>query len=69
MTGGGPAGCAAAIRLADAGHDVLEVLAPDTQHELRDLGVALEGDGILERLERVRNVYPARGSLKDDLPA
>ncbi|HXJ33377.1 MAG TPA: FAD-dependent oxidoreductase [Candidatus Eisenbacteria bacterium] len=76
VIGGGPAGCAAAIRLVQQGHDVLvlerlaeasngaeaiesgELLAPGTQHECDELGVAFEGPWVLDRMRGVRNVYP-----------
>jgi flavin-dependent dehydrogenase len=74
VIGAGPAGCAASIPLARAGHAVMtlerkatedgeditsgEVLAPATQHECEQLGVALEGSWLLDRLEGLRNVYP-----------
>ncbi len=74
VIGGGPAGCAAAVRLAQAGHDVLvlerraseegeeiasgEVLAPAAQLECEALGVALEPEWLCDRFTGVRNVYP-----------
>jgi len=74
VIGGGPAGCAAAIRLAEAGHDVLllerrsaeegedlasgEVLAPMAQEELAALGVTLPTTALFDRFAAVRNVYP-----------
>ncbi len=74
ITGAGPGGCAAGIRLAEAGHDVLmlerdpldagpdvtsgEVLALQTQIECRDLGIGLDADWVYDRLRFVRNVYP-----------
>ena len=76
VIGGGPAGCAAAIRLVAAGHDVLvlerraeatdgdehiesgELMAPMTQIECKQLGVALEGPWVCDRTTAVRNVYP-----------
>ena len=74
VIGAGPAGCAAAIRLAEAGHDVLllerkaaeegediasgEVLAPIAQDELARLGVELPPSCLFDRFDRVRNVYP-----------
>jgi flavin-dependent dehydrogenase len=72
------------MRLLSAGHDVLiverdaidagpdmtsgEVLAPATQHELDELGVSLEGDWVLDRVERVRNVYPDLSWTLHDFP-
>jgi len=76
VIGGGPAGCAAAIRLVGAGHDVLvlerraedidgevsiesgELMAPATQIECEQLGVALGGPWVCDRTRGVRNVYP-----------
>jgi flavin-dependent dehydrogenase len=74
IAGGGPAGCAAAIPLAKAGHDVLmlerdpldagpdmtsgEVLAYATQLECQNLGVDLDAPWAYERFRFVRNVYP-----------
>jgi flavin-dependent dehydrogenase len=74
VIGAGPAGCAAAIRLAEAGHDVVllerkaaeegediasgEVLAPIGQDELARLGVELPPSCLFDRFDRVRNVYP-----------
>lgn len=74
VVGAGPGGCATAIRLVQAGHDVLvierdtleaapditsgELLAPQTQQELAAIGVPIEGDWVLDRIDRVRNVYP-----------
>ena len=84
IAGAGPAGCAAAIRLQKAGHDVLvierdtlaaapdmtsgEVLSPMTQHELRDVGVAAEGDWVLDRVHRVRSVFPDLSWTMHDFP-
>ena len=74
MIGAGPAGCAAAIRLAAAGYDVLalerkehedgedltsgEVMVVPTQNECAQLGVTFEGDWVLDRITGFRNVYP-----------
>lgn len=74
VVGAGPAGCAAAIRLAEAGHDVLllerkreedgediasgEVLAPMAREELAELGVELPPSCLFDRFTAVRNVYP-----------
>src|SRR5271156_4146123 len=74
VIGAGPAGCAAAIRLADAGLDVLalerkeredgeditsgEVLVVPTQNECDQLGVRFEGEWVLDRITGFRNVYP-----------
>jgi len=74
ITGAGPGGCSAAIRLAEAGHDVLmlerdpldagpdvtsgEVLALQTQIECGQLGVDLKAEWAYERFRFVRNVYP-----------
>lgn len=74
VIGAGPAGCAAGVRLAAAGHDVVvlerkpiedgeditsgEVLAPATQTECAELGLELAGDWLLDRFHGVRNVYP-----------
>lgn len=74
VVGSGPAGAAAAIRLAEAGHDVLvlerkeaddgidyasgELFSPAAQVELAEINVALEGDWVLDRVSGVRNVYP-----------
>ena len=86
VIGGGPAGCAAAIRLVGAGHDVLvlerrakasngaeaiesgELLAPMTQHECHELGVACEGPWVLDRTTGVRNVYPDLSWTFHELP-
>jgi flavin-dependent dehydrogenase len=86
VIGGGPAGAAAAIRLVDAGHDVLvlerrteasdgleaiesgELLAPMTQVECQQLGVAFEGPWVLDRTTGVRNVYPDLSWTHHDLP-
>ena len=74
IAGAGPAGCAAGIRLAEAGFDVLmverdpmdagpditsgEVLALGTQLECASLGVSLDEDWAYGRMRFVRNVYP-----------
>jgi len=74
VIGAGPAGCAAAIRLVDAGFSVLalerkeredgeditsgEVLVVPTQTECDQLGVKFEGDWVLDRITGFRNVYP-----------
>jgi flavin-dependent dehydrogenase len=74
VIGGGPAGCAAATRLAEAGHGVLvlerepvsgnrdrtsgEVLAPATQLELAEVGVEVKGEWVLDPFVAVRNVFP-----------
>jgi flavin-dependent dehydrogenase len=74
VIGAGPAGCAAAIRLANAGYDVLalerkeredgeditsgEVMVVPTQNECAQLGVKFEGDWVLDRITGFRNVYP-----------
>jgi flavin-dependent dehydrogenase len=74
VIGAGPAGCAAAIRLVQAGHRVIalerkeredgeditsgEVLVPITQYECDALGLKFEGDWVLERVTGIRNVYP-----------
>jgi len=74
VIGAGPAGCAAAIRLAAAGYDVLalerkehedgedltsgEVMVVPTQNECAQLGVTFEGDWVLDRITGFRNVYP-----------
>lgn len=74
VIGAGPAGCAAAIRLAGAGYSVLalerkeredgeditsgEVMIVPTQHECDQLGVKFEGDWVLDRITGFRNVYP-----------
>jgi menaquinone-9 beta-reductase len=74
VIGAGPAGCAAAIRLATAGYDVLalerkeredgeditsgEVMVVPTQNECAQLGVKFEGDWVLDRITGFRNVYP-----------
>jgi menaquinone-9 beta-reductase len=84
VVGAGPAGCAAAIRLVQAGHDVLvlerrpdvvaedigsgEVLAPQTQEECRQLGVALDGPWLLDHFDAVRNVYPDLSYTVHPLP-
>jgi flavin-dependent dehydrogenase len=87
VIGGGPAGCAAAIRLVDAGHDVLvlerrseasdgheeiasgELMAPFTQMECEELGVAFEGTWALDRTTAVRNVHPDLTWTLHELPA
>ena len=74
VIGAGPAGCAAAIRLATAGYDVLalerkeredgeditsgEVMVVPTQNECAQIGVKFEGDWVLDRITGFRNVYP-----------
>jgi flavin-dependent dehydrogenase len=74
IVGAGPAGCAAAIPLVQAGHDVLvlerkanedgeditsgELLAPQTQFECAQLGIDLSAAWLLDRVHGVRNVYP-----------
>jgi len=74
VIGAGPAGCAAAIPLVQAGHSVVvlerkatedgeditsgELLAPQTQHECERLAITLDGEWLLDRVEGVRNVYP-----------
>src|SRR5262249_3872579 len=74
VIGAGPSGCAAAIRLAEAGHDVLllertgadaaeeiasgELLAPVAQAELAAVAVELPGACLFDRFTGVRNVYP-----------
>jgi flavin-dependent dehydrogenase len=74
VIGAGPAGCAAAIRLAAAGYQVIalerkeredgedltsgEVIVVPTQNECRQLGVKFEGDWALDRITGFRNVYP-----------
>jgi flavin-dependent dehydrogenase len=84
IIGAGPAGCAAAIRLKRSGHDVLvierdtlvaapdmtsgELLSPVTQHELREVGVAVEGDWVFDRVHRVRNVFPDLSWTMHDFP-
>jgi flavin-dependent dehydrogenase len=87
VVGGGPAGSAAAIRLVQAGHDVLvlerrseatngeeriesgELLAPMTQLECEQLGVAFEGPWVCDRTTGVRNVYPDLSWTYHELPA
>jgi flavin-dependent dehydrogenase len=74
VIGAGPAGCAAAIRLVDAGYKVIalerkeqedgeditsgEVMVVPTQNECAQLGVKFEGDWVLDRITGFRNVYP-----------
>jgi flavin-dependent dehydrogenase len=74
VIGAGPAGCAAGIRLVQAGYKVIalerkeredgeditsgEVLVPITQYECDALGLSFEGDWVLDRITGVRNVYP-----------
>ena len=74
VIGAGPAGCAAAIRLAGAGYSVLalerkeredgeditsgEVMVVPTQRECDQLGVKFESDWVLDRITGFRNVYP-----------
>ncbi len=74
VIGAGPAGCAAAIRLATAGYDVIalerkeredgeditsgEVMVVPTQNECAQIGVKFEGDWVLDRITGFRNVYP-----------
>ena len=74
VIGAGPAGCAAAIRLVDAGYKVIalerkeqedgeditsgEVMSVPTQKECEQLGVKFEGDWVLDRITGIRNVYP-----------
>jgi menaquinone-9 beta-reductase len=74
VIGAGPAGCAAAIRLAEDGHQVLllerefgvtdadrtsgEVVAPGTQVELELLGIPTAGDWVLDLIAATRNVFP-----------
>jgi flavin-dependent dehydrogenase len=74
VLGAGPAGCATATRLAEAGHDVVvlerdpaaagvdrtsaEVIAPGTQHELELLDVPVAGTWVLDEMRAVRNVFP-----------
>jgi flavin-dependent dehydrogenase len=74
VIGAGTAGCAAAIRLVQAGYSVValerkdhedgeditsgEVLVPATQFECEDLGLRFEGDWVLDRITGIRNVYP-----------
>jgi len=74
IIGAGPAGCAAAIRLVQAGYRVIalerkdhedgeditsgEVLVPTTQYECNELGVKFEGDWVLDEITGIRNVYP-----------
>jgi flavin-dependent dehydrogenase len=74
VIGAGPAGCAAAIRLVDAGYKVIalerkeredgeditsgEVLVVPTQNECARLGLKFDGDWVLDRITGFRNVYP-----------
>ncbi|HLX05616.1 MAG TPA: NAD(P)/FAD-dependent oxidoreductase [Candidatus Binatus sp.] len=74
VIGAGPAGCAAAIRLATAGYDVIvlerkeredgeditsgEVMVVPTQNECAELGIKFEGGWALDRITGFRNVYP-----------
>lgn len=74
VIGAGPAGCAAAIRLVQAGYRVIalerkdredgeditsgEVLVPATQYECDELGLSFEGDWVLDQITGFRNVYP-----------
>ena len=74
VVGAGPAGCAAAIRLVQAGRSVIvlerkahedgeditsgELLAPVTQLECAELGLDLSADWLFDRITGVRNVYP-----------
>src|ERR1700735_5510636 len=74
VIGAGPAGCAAAIRLVDAGYKGIalerkeredgdditsgEVLVVPTQNECARLGLKFEGDWVLDRITGFRNVYP-----------
>src|SRR5713226_4962684 len=71
VIGAGPAGCAAAIRLVDAGYNVIaleredgeditsgEVIVVPTQNECDKLGVKFEGEWVLDRITGFRNVYP-----------
>ncbi len=74
IVGAGPAGCAAAIRLAQKGRSVLllerkphedgeditsgELLAPMTQLECAELGLDLSAEWLFDRITGVRNVYP-----------
>jgi flavin-dependent dehydrogenase len=72
VIGAGPSGCAAAIRLAEAGHGVLllerrgadergeiasgELLAPVAQEELAAVGVRVPEACLFDRFTGVRNV-------------
>ncbi|HZC45974.1 MAG TPA: FAD-dependent monooxygenase, partial [Candidatus Acidoferrum sp.] len=74
VIGAGPAGCAAAIRLVNAGYKVFalerkdredgeditsgEVMVVPTQKECDQLGLKFEGDWVLDRITGFRNVYP-----------
>jgi flavin-dependent dehydrogenase len=74
VIGAGPAGCAAAIRLVDAGYKVIalerkeredgeditsgEVIVVPTQNECAQLGLKFEGEWVLDRITGFRNVYP-----------
>ena len=69
-----PPGCAAAIRLAENGHDVVllerevgvpdvdrtsgECIPPSTQVELELLGIPTAGDWVLDHFSATRNVFP-----------
>jgi flavin-dependent dehydrogenase len=84
VVGAGPAGCAAAIRLAEAGHDVVllerkpdeegediasgELLAPVARDELARLGVDLPPSCLFDRFTAVRNVYPDLSFTTHALP-
>ena len=85
VVGAGPAGCAAATRLAEAGHSVTllerepatgnldrtsgEVVAPGTQAELGMLGVEPAGPWVLDDFTAVRNVFPDGTWIGIPLPA
>jgi len=74
VVGAGPAGCAAAIRLAQAGRSVVvlerkpqedaeditsgELLAPVTQLECAELGLDLSAEWLFDRVTGCRNVFP-----------
>jgi flavin-dependent dehydrogenase len=84
VVGAGPAGCTAAIRLAEVGHDVLllerkaveegediasgELLAPMAQEELAQVGVELPSTCLFDRFTAVRNVYPDMSWTTHRLP-
>jgi menaquinone-9 beta-reductase len=84
VVGAGPAGCAAAIRLAEAGRDVLllerrsdeegediasgELLAPVAQEELAQLRVEVPPSCLFDRFTAVRNVYPDLSFTTHHLP-